>query len=238
VHEDLVLSKILTRAAFENGVRTLAAIGGSTNAVIHLLAIAGRLGVPLTLADFDALSRGVHCVANLMPSGKFLMEDLHYAGGMRAVLDRLRSLLNLDCLTVTGRSLGAELEGAVVCNDEVIASVTAPMMTRAPRQETLAASAARGALPTSAPSTPTVAVSADIIPNCERGNQFAAILSAPVKVTAAPRPTSRRPAKRTAGLGASPMASEPSPMTAPPPAITHRGPTLSSSTPPGTMKPA
>ena len=105
------------------------------------------------------------------------------------------------------------------------------MMTRAPRQDTLAASAARGALPTSAPSTPTVAVSADIIPNCERGNQFAAIFRAPVKVTVAPRPTSRRPAKRTAGLAASPMASEPTPMTAPPPAITQRGPTLSISTP-------
>ncbi len=118
------------------------------------------------------------------------------------------------------------------------ATVAAPMMTRAPRQDTLAASAARGALPTSAPSTPTVAVSADIIPNCERGNQFAAIFSAPVKVTVAPRPTSRRPAKRTAGLAASPMASEPTPMTAPPPAITQRGPTLSISTPPGTMKPA
>ncbi len=86
------------------------------------------------------------------------------------------------------------------------ASVATPMMTRAPRQDTPAASAARGALPTSAPSTPTVAVSADIMPNCERGNQFAAIFSAPVKVTVAPRPTSSRPAKRIVGVEASPMA--------------------------------
>src|SRR3546814_4988958 len=81
VHEDLVLSKILTRQAFENAIRTLAAIGGSTNAVVHLLAIAGRIGVPLSLDDFDRLGRDVHCLVDIMPSGRFLMEDFHYAGG-------------------------------------------------------------------------------------------------------------------------------------------------------------
>ena len=110
------------------------------------------------------------------------------------------------------------------------------MRIRAPRQERPATSAANGALPMSAPSTPTVAVSADIMPNWEGGNQFAAILSAPVNVTVAPRPTRRRPVKRARGPPASPMATEPSPITRPPPAITQRGPTLSMSTPPGTMK--
>ena len=84
--EDLVLSKILTREAFENAIRTLAAIGGSTNAVVHLLAIAGRVGVELTLDDFDRLGRDVHCLVDLMPSGRFLMEDFYYAGGLPVVL--------------------------------------------------------------------------------------------------------------------------------------------------------
>src|SRR3546814_79523 len=91
VHEDLVLSKILTREAFENAIRTLAAIGGSTNAVVHLLAIAGRIGVPLSLDDFDRLGRDVHCLVDIMPSGRFLMEDFHYAGGLPAVLRELGS---------------------------------------------------------------------------------------------------------------------------------------------------
>ena len=78
--EDVRFSHIATRAAFENAIRVMAAIGGSTNAVVHLLAMAGRLGVPLTLADFDRLSREVPMLVDLQPSGKFLMEDLHYAG--------------------------------------------------------------------------------------------------------------------------------------------------------------
>src|SRR6478735_5678480 len=89
VDEDLKLSKILTRAAFENAIRVNAAIGGSTNAVIHLIAIARRIGVDLKLADWDRLGRDVHCLVNLMPSGKFLMEDFYYAGGLPAVLRRL-----------------------------------------------------------------------------------------------------------------------------------------------------
>ena len=109
------------------------------------------------------------------------------------------------------------------------------MITSAPRQERPAASAASGALPMSAPSMPTVAVRADIIPKWVCGNQFAAILSAPVNVTVAPSPTSRRPAKRIAVLPASPIATDPRPITSPPAAITQRGPTLSMRTPPGTM---
>jgi dihydroxy-acid dehydratase len=127
VWEDLKPRDIMTTAAFENAVTAAMALGGSTNAIIHLVAMAGRAGAALDLDRFDQLSRRTPFIANIRPSGKFLMEDLHYAGGMRAVLDRLRSLLNLDCLTVTGRTLGDELEGAVVCNDDVIASVAAPI---------------------------------------------------------------------------------------------------------------
>src|SRR4051794_41316888 len=79
VNEDLVLSKLLTREAFENAIRTLSAIGGSTNAVVHLLAIARRVGIELTLDDFDRLRSGGHCLVDLMPSGRFLMEDFYYA---------------------------------------------------------------------------------------------------------------------------------------------------------------
>jgi L-arabonate dehydrase len=89
VKEDLKMSKILTRKAFENAIRVVGAIGGSTNAVLHLLALAGRVGVDLTLADWDQLGRNIPCLVNLMPSGKFLMEDFYYAGGLPAVIPRL-----------------------------------------------------------------------------------------------------------------------------------------------------
>jgi len=128
VHEDLVLSKLLTRAAFENAVRTLAAIGGSTNAVIHLLAIAGRIGVKLSLSDFDGLSRGVHCVANLMPSGSFLMEDFYYAGGLPVVLRSLaeHGLLNRDALTANGRTIWQNVQDAACWNEAVITPFDRP----------------------------------------------------------------------------------------------------------------
>jgi dihydroxy-acid dehydratase len=128
VHENLVLSKILTRVAFENAIRTLAAIGGSTNAVIHLLAIAGRIGVKLSLADFDELSRGVHCVANLMPSGQFLMEDFYYAGGLPVVLRSLaeQRLLHKDALTVNGKTLGENIQDASNFNEDVITPFDRP----------------------------------------------------------------------------------------------------------------
>src|SRR5471032_2050691 len=105
VKEDLVISKILTRKAFENAIRANAAIGGSTNAVIHLIALAGRVGVKLDLDDWDRLGRGVHTLLNLMPNGKFLMEDFCYAGGLPAVLRELgeHGLLHKKALTVNGK---------------------------------------------------------------------------------------------------------------------------------------
>ena len=128
VNEDLILSKILTREAFENAIRTLAAIGGSTNAVVHLLAIARRVGVDLTLDDFDRLGRGVHCLVDLMPSGRFLMEDFYYAGGLPVVLRTLveQGLLHEEALTVNGRSIGANVKTAPCWNKEVITSFEAP----------------------------------------------------------------------------------------------------------------
>src|SRR5437879_8590577 len=89
VKEKISVSRILTREAFENAIRALASIGGSTNAVIHLTALAHRIGVDLALDDFDRLGRGVHTLVNLMPSGKYLMEDFYYAGGLPAVLREL-----------------------------------------------------------------------------------------------------------------------------------------------------
>ena len=120
VKDDVRLSQILTRAAFENGIITNAAIGGSTNAVVHLIAIAGRLGVPLTLADWDRLGRDVPCLVNLTPSGKYLMEDFYYAGGLPAVLRELGPLLHKDAPTVTGRTLWENVAEAPCWNREVI----------------------------------------------------------------------------------------------------------------------
>jgi L-arabonate dehydrase len=128
VGEDLVLSKILTRAAFENAIRTLAAIGGSTNAVIHLIAIAGRAGVDLSLDDFDRLGHGVHCLADLMPSGRHLMEDFYYAGGLPVVLRELgeHGLLHRDAVTANGRTIWDNVRDAPCWNDEVIRTFQNP----------------------------------------------------------------------------------------------------------------
>src|SRR6267143_1230593 len=107
VKQKISVSRILTREAFENAIRALAAIGGSTNAVIHLTAIARRIGVDLDLDDFDRLGRGVHTLVNLMPSGQYLMEDFYYAGGLPAVLRELgeNNLLHRDALTVNGKTI-------------------------------------------------------------------------------------------------------------------------------------
>src|SRR2546423_11227379 len=101
VNEDLRMSKILTRKAFENAIRVVGAVGGSTNAVLHLLAIAGRVGVELTLNDWDTLGRGVPCLVNMMPAGKYLMEDFYYAGGLPAVIREFGDLIHRDASTVT-----------------------------------------------------------------------------------------------------------------------------------------
>src|SRR5437867_10008722 len=111
VREGLRPSTILTRAAFENAIRVLMAIGGSTNAVVHLPAIAGRAGVWLDLDDFDRAARTTPLVANVRPSGAYHMEDLAEAGGIPGVMKVLRPLLNLEALTVTGQPLGAVLDG-------------------------------------------------------------------------------------------------------------------------------
>jgi dihydroxy-acid dehydratase len=120
VHEDLRMSKILTRQAFENAIRVVGAIGGSTNAVIHLLAIAARIGVSLSLEDWDQLGRGVPCLVNLMPSGKYLMEDFYYAGGLPAVMEDLGELIHRDALTVNGKTIGENVAGARCYNRDVI----------------------------------------------------------------------------------------------------------------------
>jgi L-arabonate dehydrase len=128
VKENLTLSRILVRPAFENAIRALAAIGGSTNAVIHLIAIARRIGVELGLEDFDRLGRGVHTLVNLMPSGKYLMEDFYYAGGLPAVLRELgeNSLLNKEVLTVNGKTQWENVKDAPCWNRDVITSFKAP----------------------------------------------------------------------------------------------------------------
>jgi len=106
VKEDLRLSKVLTKKAFENAIMVNGAIGGSTNAVVHLLAMAGRMGVELTLDDWDRLGRDMPCLVNLMPSGKYLMEEFYYAGGIPAVIAEIKHKLHLDALTVTGKTIG------------------------------------------------------------------------------------------------------------------------------------
>ena len=128
VKEDLRLSKILTRAAFENAIRVNAAIGGSTNAVIHLIAVARRIGVDLALDDWDKLGRGVHTLVNLMPNGKYLMEDFCYAGGLPVVIRELgeQGLLNRDALTANGQTIWENNKAARNDNPEVIMPFAKP----------------------------------------------------------------------------------------------------------------
>lgn len=122
-------SDIMTRAAFENAIRTLHVIGGSTNAVIHLMAIAGRLGVDVPLDLFDELSASTPLLVNLKPSGSFLMEDFYYAGGLPAVLAQIADLLQLDARTVSGQTLGEAIEHATIINEEVIRPRELPLGT-------------------------------------------------------------------------------------------------------------
>jgi dihydroxy-acid dehydratase len=132
VKEDLRLSKILTRPAFENAIKVNAAVGGSTNFIIHLTAIAGRIGVPLDLSDFDRLGSHIPLLLNLMPSGKFLMEDFYYAGGLPAILAELKELLDMDAITVTGRGHRENIARISECyNREVIAAYEQPLIPEA-----------------------------------------------------------------------------------------------------------
>ncbi|MEU0742834.1 IlvD/Edd family dehydratase [Streptomyces sp. NPDC006134] len=125
---ELTPARIMTRAAFENAVRVNAAIGGSTNAVVHLLAIAGRLGVPLTLDDFDRLGAALPLLVDLMPSGRFLMEEFAYAGGLPALIDTVRDHLDPAPVTVTGRTLLDNCAGAQVHDPAVIRPLTDPVL--------------------------------------------------------------------------------------------------------------
>lgn len=129
VKEDLKLSKILNRHAFENAIRVNAAVGGSTNAVVHLLALAGRVGVKLDLADFDSLARDVPVVVNLMPSGKYLMEDFFYAGGIPVVMAELGNLIHRDHITVTGKTVAENIAKAKNWNEDVITTVAEPFQS-------------------------------------------------------------------------------------------------------------
>ncbi len=128
VREDLRPSRILTRAAFENALRVNVAIGGSTNAVVHLLAMAARACVPLRLDDFDTLGADVPTLVNLKPTGEFLMEEFASAGGLPAVMAEISDLLNLDALSVTGRTIGEEIAGAPCYDRAVIAARDTPLL--------------------------------------------------------------------------------------------------------------
>lgn len=127
VERDIKPSDVLTREAFENTIRVLHAIGGSTNGVIHLLALAGRVGIDLHLDLFDQLSASTPWLVNLKPSGRFLMEDFYYAGGLRAVMAQLADRLHLHALTVSGRTVGENIAGAEIVNREVISTASDPL---------------------------------------------------------------------------------------------------------------
>ena len=120
VWEDLKPSDIMTEGAFENAISTVMAMGGSTNSVVHLIAMAGRLGLPIDLQRFDTISRRVPWLADIRPSGKWLMEDFFYAGGLPALLKELEDLLHTDAVTVSGKTLGEDIASADVYNEEVI----------------------------------------------------------------------------------------------------------------------
>ena len=128
VRQDQTLSQILTKQAFENAIKVIGAIGGSTNAVVHLLAIAGRIGVDLNLDDWDRVGRDVPTIVDLMPSGRFLMEELAYAGGIPAVMKRIEHLLHLDVMTATGTTMRDRLAEAEVFDDEVIRPLSNPLV--------------------------------------------------------------------------------------------------------------
>lgn len=128
VWEDQRLSRLLDRRAFENGAVTYMALGGSTNAAIHLIALARRAGVALTLDDLAAIARRVPVCANLFPTGEYLMEDFFFAGGLLAQLAKLRDLLHLDCMTVGGKTLGAAIEAAACYDHDVIRGPASPVV--------------------------------------------------------------------------------------------------------------
>ncbi|MGZ8525779.1 MAG: IlvD/Edd family dehydratase [Chitinophagaceae bacterium] len=132
VKENLTIDKVLTREAFENAIKVNAAVGGSSNFIIHLTAIAGRIGVELNLEDFDELGSKIPLLLNLMPAGKFLMEDFYYAGGLPVILNELKNHLHKNVVTVTGKNHEENIKGATTCyNEQVIASYDNPLIAEA-----------------------------------------------------------------------------------------------------------
>ncbi|MFJ9450073.1 IlvD/Edd family dehydratase [Herbaspirillum sp. NPDC101397] len=131
VKEDLIMSKILTKAAFENAIRVNAGIGGSTNAVIHLLAIAGRIGVDLKLEEWDKIGQKLPCLVNLQPSGKYLMEDFYYAGGLPSVIRELESVIDKSALSANGQTLWDNCKDAPNWNRDVIHAFDTPFKAAA-----------------------------------------------------------------------------------------------------------
>jgi dihydroxy-acid dehydratase len=127
VWEDLTPQRVLTPTAFDNAIRVHMAMGGSTNAIIHVVAMARRAGLALDMKRFDELSREVPVLANVRPSGEFLMEDFFYAGGLRALMAELRDKLDLSCLTVTGKTIGDNIAGAEVYQRDIIRSLSDPV---------------------------------------------------------------------------------------------------------------
>ena len=130
VWEDLKPSDILTRDSFENAITTDMAIGGSTNAIIHIVAMAGRAGIKIDLKEFDEIAQRTPMIANIRPSGQFLMEDFYYAGGLRALLNEIPGLLKLDALTVNGKTLGENIASAKSHNADVIRSTENPVSSK------------------------------------------------------------------------------------------------------------
>ena len=132
VKENLTIGKILTREAFENAIKVNAAVGGSSNFIIHLIAIAGRIGVELNLDDFDTIGSKIPLLLNLMPSGKYLMEDFYYAGGLPVILNELKNHLHKNVITVTGKNHHENIEGNTACyNEDVIATYNNPIKPEA-----------------------------------------------------------------------------------------------------------
>tara|TARA_B100000949_G_scaffold160437_1_gene141300 strand:- start:1942 stop:3651 length:1710 start_codon:yes stop_codon:yes gene_type:complete len=127
VGSDLTPSRIMDEKAFDNAIKCLHAIGGSTNAIVHLTAIAGRVGIDLSLERFDELSKNTPFLLNLKPSGQYLMEDFYYAGGVPALMGRIESILDLDNITVTGRTLGENIAGHLVHNEDIIRPMSNPL---------------------------------------------------------------------------------------------------------------
>lgn len=131
VNENMKMSDILTRKAFENAIKINSAVGGSTNFVIHLIALAGRIGVDISLNDFDRLGSDMPLLLNLMPSGKYLMEDFYYAGGLPVIIDQLKGIIHSDAMTINGKTLGENCKGAVCYNRDVIYTLEKPLKEKA-----------------------------------------------------------------------------------------------------------